>query len=185
MTDGFAALGDELRTFRPTMSNMVAGAILGVGMIGGGIAGAVYVYRMPIAAGGNFEDQVGKFLVLAFLGLGMPLLGIFFLRFVKHLAAHRVKMYRNGFAYIDRGKTELCPWTEVAEFQEVFTEEQLKLLELPGARLKRIDRSFGVVRKDGKRFEFGSNNVDNVADLAAYFEGARDRYGIAWKQVEK
>jgi len=113
-----------------------------------------------------------------------PLGGIALLGWMKRLSTHRVTVFDNGFTYFDRGETEACPWEEVDKINEILTHEQLKVLKVPGASIKNLDRSFTVRRNDGREFRFTVNSVDNIPRLAECLEDARARHGIDWERLE-
>lgn len=178
-------LGEVRQTFRPKMANIGAGAVLGLVLLVGGIAVAVFFAQRREPRRLDTGDRIAKYAILGVLGVGAPLGGIALLVWMKRLASHRVTVCENGFSYVYGGATDVCPWTEVAKIQELFTQEQLKVLKVPGASIKNVDRSFMVHRRDGKQFSFTVNSIDDIPRLAECLEEARERHGIPWEQIEQ
>ncbi len=185
MNPGVESLGEIRHTFRPKMANIVAGAILGLALLVGGISLAVYVVRRPDPKPLDTGNRIGKYAIIGMLGIGAPVGGIALLVWMKRLAAHRVTVHEHGFSYVYAGTTEICLWTEVAKIDEVFTEEQLKVLKLPGAAIKNVDHSFVVHRKDGKEFAFTVNSIDSIPRLTECLEAARDKHNLAWQRIQQ
>ena len=179
-------LGQVRRTFRAKRSNIIAGAILGLGLLVGGIALAVFIIQSPDRKPDiELSDKIAKYVIAGLMGLGAPLGGACLLWWVKNLATHRVELCENGFSYFYGGVMELCSWSETAKIQEVFTEEQMKVLKVPGAAIKNIDRSFIVHRQDGKTFRFTVNSIDSIPFLAQELEQAASKHGIEWEEIQQ
>lgn len=178
-------LGEIRRTFRPKMANVIAGAIIGLTLLIGGISLALVLAQQDETKPLDMGDRIAKYVLLAVLGIGAPTGGIALLLRMKRLASHRVTVHADGFTFAYAGSTDTCPWSELEKIEEVFTEEQLKVLKVPGAVLKNLDRSFVLYRKDGKEFHFTVNSIDSIPRFAACLEAARDQFGIRWERVEQ
>lgn len=178
-------LGKVRQEFRPNTANIAAGMILGTGLIVGGIAFAITLAQKAKPDPEDPGAPIAKYVAVGALGVVAPIGGIALLVWMKRLTSHRVTIHDNGFSYIYRGSTESCPWTEVEKIAEVFTEEQMKVLKVPGAAIKNIDRSFVVHRNDGKEFHFSVNSIDGLPRFAECLEAARDQHSIPWEQIEQ
>lgn len=179
-------LGEIRQTFRPRLANLCAGAILGLALVVGGISAALYfALRDDPKPLRDTGDYIAKYTIIAVLGIGAPAGGIVLLIWMKRLIGHRVSIFESGFSYSYRGANEIVPWAEVMKINEVFTEEQLKVLKVPGAVIKNLDRSFVVFRKDGKEFRFTVNSIDDIPRLGAVLEEARVKHNIAWEQIRQ
>lgn len=180
-------LGAVKREFKPDLSNLIAGVILGLGMIFGGIAAAVYLAGRddpkPLAAG----ETALKYGVIGLLGLGVPCGGAILLYWMKQLLSHKVIIHEHGFVYDYGNEHEVCFWDDAAEINETLTHEDLKVLKVPGGRIKNVDRSLRVVRKDGKEFVFTVNSLSKhgVGMVRAFLQTAQSDFGIPWHQVEE
>ena len=184
MSESSSSLGNVRQTFRPKPANIVAGTIIGLALVLGGISLAVFLAQRQERKPLDTADRIGKYAIMGGLMVVAPVGGIALLWWMKRLSTHRVTVFDNGFTYVDRGATEACPWAEVDKINEILTFEQLKVLKVPGASIKNLDRSFVVRRSDGKEFRFTVNSVDSIPRLAACLEEARERHGINWERVE-
>jgi hypothetical protein len=178
-------LGNVRHTFRPKMADIIAGTILGVVLVAGNIALATYLIRRPDPRPLDTGNRVAKYvlILIGVIGFVAPLGGLALLLGMKRLASHRVTVFDGGFVYDYAGKDQICPWTDVSEIRELFTHEELKVLKLPGAAIKNVNRSFVVCRKDGAQYSFTVNSIDSIPKLAEFLESARDEYGIPWEQI--
>jgi hypothetical protein len=178
-------LGVLCDTFRPKIANICAGSILGLALIVGGISFAVFFTQRRDPRPLDTKDQIAKYVLIGVIGVGAPIGGIALLAWMKRLASHRVTVHENGFSFVYTGSTEICKWEELVKINEVFTQEQLKVLKIPGAVIKNIDRSFVLCRKDGKDFNFDVNSIDNIPRFAECLKEVSDKHGITWERVEQ
>lgn len=179
------SLGDVRETFQPKLANIIAGSIVGLIFIAAGLTFAVGLALREDQQPLKQSDQIAKYFLIGLLGLTGPIGGSAMLWWMKRLAAHRVVVRDAGFVYIYGGTEEVCPWQQVTRINEIFTQEQLKLLKVPGASIKRIDRSFSVIRADGKEFGFTVNSVNDLPRFGELLEAASQAHNIPWEQVEQ
>lgn len=85
-----------------------------------------------------------------------------------------------GIAVRVKVKIDTCHWSELTWIKEVFSQDDMKV---GGLSISQIDRSFELLRRDGDKFFFTVNTIDNVPLLGQYLEDARYRFDIIWKQV--
>lgn len=185
MTTQSENLGQLKQVFKPKMANIIAGAILGLGLLIGGISLAVFMIRRDEPRQLDTGDKIAKYGFIALVGIGGPLGGLGLLYWMKLLASHRVTVYENGFSYTYGSVEDICTWTEVKKVSEVFTQEQMKVLKVPGASIKNLDRSFIVHRKDGKKFDFNVNSIDSVRRFADCLKQASQQHNIAWEKIHQ
>jgi hypothetical protein len=185
MDSNAESLGTLRQEFKPKLSNVVAGSIIGLVLLVGGISLAVFMIRRPDTRQLETGDKIAKYGFIAFAGILGPLGGFGLLYWMKQLASHRVSVHENGFSYAYGGENELCHWSDVTKVSEVFTEEELKVLKVPGAKIKNLDRSFVVHRKDGKTFNFSVNSIDSMRRFADLLKQASRKHNIAWEQVHQ
>ena len=69
------SLGELQRTFRPKMANIIAGAIIGIGLIVGGIAFTLFFTRRPDPRPLSTGDRIAKYALIGLIGAGAPLGG--------------------------------------------------------------------------------------------------------------
>lgn len=171
-------LGEVRQVFRPKIANLVAGMILGSAMAIGGVLAAIALLlrdsRRPMQTG----DQIAFYVIIVVLGVALPAGGIAILVWVKRTLSHRVTVFDRGFTYLYGGSTEICAWDDVDKIIEVFTAEELKVLKLPGASLKNVDRSYEIVREDGKKFRFTVNSIDSIPEFGDRVNEAVEKFDI-------
>lgn len=185
MTSSADSLGEVQCVFRPKKANIIAGVIIGLLLILGGISAATLIAVQRDPPHQALGDKIGKYVCIGLLGILLPAGGIPLLLWMKRLASHRVVIFEHGFSYGYVDHAEICPWADIEKVDEVFTKEELKILKLPGASLKNIDRSFVVHRKDGKEFPFSVNTVDSIPRLIECFEKAREKHDFPWQQIQQ
>jgi len=178
-------LGELKQTFRPKMANIIAGSILGIGLIVGGVLLANYFDNQHNSNPRETVDYILKYASFAILGVGGPIAGIAMLFRMKYLLSHQIAVHDLGFAYTGFGKTEICKWTELEKVFEIFTAEQLKVLKIPGAALKNIDRSFSLLRDDGETFDVDVNSINSISKFGELLEEARSAHGIPWEKIHR
>ena len=103
---------------------------------------------------------------------------------MKGLATHRVTVFESGFTYFTRGEELECRWADVLKVVEILTDEQLKVLKVPGAAIRNLDRRFAVHRNDGEVFSFSVNSVDKMRLFSSLLESAAKTYNLTWERVE-
>ena len=177
-------LGETKQVFRPRMDNLIAGIILGLGLIIGGVFLANYFAEKHFANPRETVDYIGRYAIYAILGLGGPIGGVTLIYRMILLVSHQVTIWDNGFSYKYGNKNETCLWSQLQKIYEIFTEEELKILKVPGAKLKNLDRRFCLVRSDGKTFEVNVNSINDISKFGEYLEEARDKNGIPWEQIQ-
>src|SRR5262245_60359941 len=156
-------LGPPVASFKPDMANFVAGIILAILAVAGGIALVAWMARYAITRGGELEwfdtkgkDELPLFLVglSAFAGIAMVGLGVeFFLR-ARRVRFSRLFVRQHGFVAVEGRKTEVFRWDEVELVLEKVKVERLPLRGglkylLPlGQSYTYVDR-----RRDGREVE--------------------------------
>jgi hypothetical protein len=180
----YPGLGPVRDTFRPNFANLAAGIILGSGLVIGGLLLGLYVAPGDALKPQKWTGWIELYGPMVLLG-GLPMLGGFaLLVWVKRLFSHQVVVCENGLVYVYRGVEESCPRDQLVEIREVFTEESLKILKVPGAAITNIDRTLLVWRKDGKSFSFDVNPIKGLSRLAEHLAEASVKHGIPWQRVE-
>ncbi len=178
------SLGKLEETFKPSLANVAAGVILGLGLVIGGIALAVYIALKPAGPNETSGDHFAKYAIMAVGGLLLPLMGGALVFGMRELAAHRVLLHEHGFQYLSGKSVDVCHWQDVTEIREVFTHEELKVAKLPGAKIKQVSRSFVVLRSDGKEFGFDGNSINRLTHFGEWLKYASGQFEIPWREVE-
>lgn len=163
---------------------MIAGAIIGLGMLLGGISTAVLMTKQHGFRPPNLSDQITNYVMITFVGVVIPLAGIGMLVWMKRLFSHRVILHINGFVFVYASTAETVLWCDLEKISEVFTEERLQVLHFPGAVIENTDRSFLLHRRDGKEFRFTVNTIDDISLLGRCLEEACERFSIKWERID-
>ena len=141
-------LGTPVNTFKPSRANMMAGLIVAILMIAGFGGGGAWLLAN--------QDKPNLIEVACLLGLAM--VGVAILFWVRSAASRRVLICPNGFIEICRGKPVGCYWSQISE---------VKALVI--TRGKSTDRQCTVFRQDGHKFFFTPNRVKGISKLIAVF----------------
>src|SRR5215217_684329 len=108
MTQDANNLGEVRHTFRPKMANIAAGTILGIALLLGGIAVAIFLARRHDPKPLDIGNRIAKYAIIGVLGVGAPVGGIALLAWMKRLAAHQVTVHDKGFSFVYAGSTDNC-----------------------------------------------------------------------------
>jgi hypothetical protein len=98
------AFGEIKATFRPGRGNIIAGIVIGFILILGGIGLGLYIAFQDTPHQQQTGDKTGKYVASFGFGIG----GIFIFRWMRRLLSHQVVVGENGFAYTERGITDVC-----------------------------------------------------------------------------
>jgi hypothetical protein len=175
------AVGNVTHTFQPGRANVLAGYVLGILMIIGGL----YLVRFPLRAVQvqAIQDRIGAFVFVIVFGL-LPVGGLAMLVWINRLGSRRVLFGSKGVACAHRHHADICLWEHAAEIREVFTHYSIPLLKFPGAAIRRVAYRLAVQRTDGKTLWFTPDSVRNLPELARRLREVSDRNGIPWRREE-
>lgn len=149
---------------KPSMSNLVAGFILGVGLVVGGLLLAGYMVRQVAFAGGAPPPDASGWLgaiVLALLGLALAVGGVFLVLFARSLVGLRLRVCAEGFCVTRGNQEDVFAWDEIILVKEPVIEERLPLAKGAARHLMptKTTRTYTVVRCDGEEFYFDENVI--------------------------
>lgn len=186
-------LGDCLETFQSSRANIVAGFILSVLTLAGGIAaiwlplrGAMELHwQLPFnAERGWCWWAVG----LAWL-LGVVLIGAAAALAVlsRGLIGRRVEFCRDGFRHHSRQSTDTVRWSDVKLIQEQIVYERAPILKGPAQLLvpKKASTSFKIVTASGNAYQFDGNSVRKIRAFGTRLRDTAIRLSLPYEIVEE
>lgn len=189
-------LGTVRQEFKPGLSNLIAGIILGALMIvGGGFA--VYLpvngviqasANLPFwTANGQKGWSWGAAAIFAVIGLFLVVGGFLLIRWIRSLFSLRVHVGQNGFAVFQKNVTRVIGWSDIVSIQETHIFERPPLLKGPAKMIlpKMMSKSFSVTTTEGEPIVFDGNTIKGHTDLAQMIKEETDPREIPWQIVEQ
>jgi len=180
------SLGKVTYETKPNVSNVVAGFILGVGLVVGGLLLMGSMLRQMFFAGGHppqgTSDWLGA-IVLASLGLGLAVGGVLLVMFARSLVGFRLRVCADGFWFTRANQQSVFAWDEIVLVKESVVEERLPLAKGAARHLMptKTTRTYTVVRCDGEEFYFDENVIQRTSLLAGPLTTAAKSRGIKWE----
>jgi hypothetical protein len=189
-------IGEIKREFKPGLENLVAGIIIGLLMIAGGCAAVVFSTNGVMQSGGSLPVWTekgqkgwswGAAGIFAALGLGLVVVGIFLIRWVRSLFSFRLRVGQNGFAVSDKKAMRVVGWDDIVSVRETHLYERPPLLKgvAKYALPKVMSKSFVVMVKEGETVAFDGNTIKGHARLAQLIKEETDRRNVPWEVVEE
>lgn len=186
-------LGERIASFKPGMSNVVAGSIISVLLLGGGLTLVGFIVREIYRSGGNLPVDTKKGMswlavgIGSLLGGGLVVGGVFLARYVRWLLSHEVDLCEEGFRYRQGKGCEEIPWSGVASVRQIVLYQRPPLLKGPAKLLlpEMASKSYVVTTKDGKDFSFDGDSVKNIKRFGKLLREQVDRAGVPWEVVEE
>ena len=174
------------------MRNIVAGGIISLLLIFGGLALFGFLVVEAYLTGGNMPFWVKKGMSWFAVGLGSVLsIGItigggYLAWYVHWLLSHEVELYEDGFCFIVSSSNEQVRWNMIEEVCEIIFHEWPPILHAPASFLlpKFASSRFLVVVNDGKEFEFDGNSVKQIKRFGEILRARSIQDGIPWKTTE-
>jgi hypothetical protein len=164
--------------FRPSTANLIAGVIIGLLLIVGGLGfavGCLYLYLSP-----KGSDLQSTLLSVA-VGLALVACGVLFIYVMWRLFAYRLVVCPRGFVRQVRQDIDSCLWDDIASVTEIVTTDHLPL---KGAAKHLApmgkSRNYEIRRKDGLEFSFGPDTIKRLGRFAKIVREEVDRRGIPW-----
>jgi hypothetical protein len=170
--------GGAREEFRPSTANLIAGIIIGLLLIVGGLVlavGSLYMYLSP--KGSELQSTILGVAV----GFGLVGCGVLFIYLMWRLFAYRLVVCPRGFVRQVRKDIHSCLWDDIASVTETVTTDHLplngaaKLIPPMGK-----SRTYEIRRKDGLEFSFTSDTVKRLGRFAKIVREEVDRRGIPW-----
>jgi hypothetical protein len=184
------SLGNVLYETKPKTENLVAGIVIALLLIGGGIGMTVFMLRQLYHPAGNrpieTSDVIGAHAFVVF-GVLLAIGGGYMLLRMRSLFAFRLRVCSEGFCVVDRGVETAFAWDEIVQVKEFISHERLPLVKGPAKVLmpSKTSRSYAVVRCDGLQFDFDANLLPSTSLLAGPLATAASRRGFDWHTSEE
>lgn len=180
------SLGRVVYQTRPNTSNLLAGCVIGVLLIGGGLTLAGYCGQMLLLGGADRPQTLGERVSVAALvlvGVALICCGFFLLRRMVGLLRFRLSVCTEGFYYEQGDSVVVFAWSEIREVHEEICSERLPLAKGEIGQLlpETTHRFYRVVRCDGEEFAFDDNQLPRTSLLAGPLASAAKTFGFAWR----
>jgi hypothetical protein len=185
-------LGALTREFRPPLTNVVAGYIIALLLLGGDFYLVRSVYLYVRSRGFNlpwFAENEFSWAMVVLAGLGAILLLVtacVLMAWLWSLRSYRIGIYENGILKRTAKLQSHLLWTDIVEVQEIITYEQLPIVKGAAKLLvpKVASRSYTVRPANGEGFVFEPNSIKNLPALAKLLRAAAKRGEILWVVTE-
>jgi hypothetical protein len=187
------SLGAPVSQHAPSPANKIAGVIISLLLVGGGLAIAWFVIRGLVETGGQmpFYAEKGWCWFAVVLGGAIAVFlffaGIALFYYVWNLFSLRVLSCPDGFYCVQGEQTDVFAWDEIVSVQETVSRESLPLVKGAARHLmpRITSQSYLVKRCDGKEFAFDGNIMPRVQALAVPLRVATQKRSIPWSTVEE
>jgi hypothetical protein len=170
--------GGTREAFRPSIANLIAGVIIGLLLIGGGLAfisGFLYLYLRP--EGNDLQTT------LFGLAVGIVLIasGILFIYVMKRMFSYRLVVCTRGFIRQVGRDTDCCQWEDIASVTEEVKTDHLPLQGVAKyAAPVGKSRSYTIRRKDGEEFLFDLDTIKRLGRFGKMVREEAEKRGIPW-----
>lgn len=191
------SLGKVLYARKPEMSNQIAGIILSVILVAGGIAMIWVSVREIKNTGGHLPVYREKgmswvaVVMMSVVGAAFIVGGGALFRWVWSMFKFRLYVCSDGFYYTQGGETIVFGFNEIQLVEETILHERLPLAKGAAKRIAKhllptkTSRSYRIMRCDGKEFELTVNMIPRVSMLAGPLTTAAAKYQFEWQTLEK
>lgn len=186
------SLGKRVYEQKASTANLIAGIMLGILMVGGGITLATIAVRevvsvranLPLYAEHGMSWLAAGFLVL--LGGGLAIGGVCLILWAKSMFSFRLVVCTDGFYYLKKGETNIFAWQEIVSVEETIAHERLPIVKGAARHLMptKTSRAYRVRRCDAKEFFFDANVLSRPSLLAGPLATAAEARGIPWRTKE-
>ncbi len=182
----------EQFTFKPSTSNLIAGLIIALLMIGGSVGIGGLLFRGISDSGGKlplWADKGWCWVAIAiFFMIAMVLLvgGFFVLYWMWSLVALRVVCNHGGFSVVTRAGTENFLWCHIVYVRETHLFQRPPVLTGPAILLlpKIQSKSYILRTDDNREFAFDGNTIRRHNDFAKLIKIELIDQNIPWEIVE-
>ena len=187
-------IADVKKIYKPGMDNLFAGIVLGLLAIGGGGCLAYFVaIGQIIETRGDMPFHAEKgpcwftVLIVGTIGVGLVVLGVVLIFWMRSLSSLRVRLGQNGFSVTQKGTTRVFLWDAIRAVTETHLYERPPILKGVAslALPKMKSKSFEITRKDEEKFNFDGTSINGHLKLADGIKAETDTRGIPWEIVEE
>lgn len=186
-------LGETLEVFRPMIANIVAGFILSLLLVGGGITAIGFPLHAAFLAHWNLplDAQRGWCWIavggLSLTGVVLSVCGVVLAAVSRGLISHRVEICRDGFRYCWHRSVEAIPWSSVHSVRETVLHERPPLLKGPAKLLlpEIASTSYTVFTISGKEYRFDKNCIKSIRRFGELLRENAERHSWPWEVCEE
>jgi hypothetical protein len=185
------SLGTPLETFRAGLENLVAGIIMGVFLIVGGIVGLFFLcrevvqHRGPIPLWVDKQFSWGSVAFFGAMALGVIIGGVVLIVWVRRLFSLRVCLCPGGIYTVQRGVCQVFPWEQIMLIHEKVVQEHFPLAGLAKyAAPMGKSRSYVLYRTGGVQLALDGNSVRKIGRLGKLLREEAGKRNITWQVVE-
>lgn len=180
-------LGWLLGAFRTATASLVAGVVLGVMLLGLGLAILGWLLWQTVGAG--FALPLAASEEMSWLGVGvvgglsggLGVVGGLLIARARRLSRSCLVVAAHGFSWVRVAQVEMVAWSEIEAFRETAEGEPFPLLNFLTWMLpKRKGIHYEAFTTDGRRFSFSANTVQQVGRLRAIFRQVATELAIPW-----
>lgn len=186
------SLGKRIYEQKASTANLIAGIILGILMVAGGVTIATFAVRevvnvranLPLYAEHGMSWAAAGLMLL--LGGGLAVGGVWLVLWAKSMFSFRLVVCSDGFYYQKKGETDVFAWQEIVSVQETIAHERLPIVKGAARHLMptKTSRGYRVRRCDAKEFFFDANVLSRPSLLAGPLATAAQARGIPWQTRE-
>jgi hypothetical protein len=188
-----AQLGELDAVFEPMSANIVAGFIISLLLIVGGLSAIGFSLHAAHVAGWKLPTNAERGWswinvgLATLLGVALITGGLVLGRFARGLMSHRVEVFAKGFRYCSRGSAEPVLWTNIGGIRETILYERPPILKGPAKLLLPKVASFRylVVTNRGKEYSFDGNSIKSIERFGNILRAQAERLSLPFETVEE
>lgn len=186
------SLGKRVYEQKASTANLIAGIILGILMVAGGVTLATVAIREIVSVRGNLPLYAEHGMSWVAAGLmvlpvgGLAIGGAWLILWATSMLSFRLVVCTDGFYFQQKGETNVFAWQEIASVEETIAHERLPIVKGVARHLMptKTSRAYLVRRCDAKEFFFDSNVLSRPSLLAGPLATAAEARGIPWRTRE-
>lgn len=179
-------IGKERYSTKPNSMELYGGIFFGLLLFPGGCALFGWgIYQLFFSSDliGADEREFSRVAAAIVIGLLMLAASIYLCFNVRRVLAYQVTICWDGFYVIDRGKTTVFAWEDVALIHEAIVHVTVKFTRWQPKSMaeQRIERSYTVHRADGETFTINDKLIRHAWRIIDPICAASKQHNIPWK----
>jgi hypothetical protein len=187
------SLGKPIYQQQSSRSNLIAGIILSLLMVGGAAGLIWYAAREVWRTRGQLPWWVergfswGAVGISGAIALALLIGGVCLFIWSRSMFSFRLYVCGDGFYFSKSGKVTVFAFDEIAKVEETIIHERLPIVKGAARHLMpaKTSRSYRVRRSDGEQFVFNANVIPRTSLLAGPLATAAKERNIPWTTQEK
>lgn len=179
------ALGSVLEEFRPGSENIIAGMVLSLLFVAGGLVGIGWTIRTAVADGGKDNNLWASLGVQAIVFTGFAVGGVFAFRYASGLRSFRVAVCEDGLRVTSRGSTEDVPWRHIHHIEMIVSEDYFPLKGIAKHALPMgKSRAYRIHRRDGWEQVINKDRVRRIGRFGQLLEQYAEQHGVERRIIQ-